>query len=172
MLLSLVAMPAIVVAQAHPEHRHERVVPAGDAQIIVIINPEARVSAAIGAPLPPPVKCGEAAELKIKVVNQGVVTAPLMATLVGDGSKHVDLHMEKSKLTGAPEEGRALHLIPTGPDAADVTIAFSLDRNIGDLGGRDRVHLLVRCLSAPSLRIGQIPAPGLFSDQPRDLLRL
>lgn len=53
--------------------------------------------------------------------------------------------MDSAKLSGLADENRALHLIPLGPNAVDITIAFSLDTNIGDLGGRDRVHLLLRC---------------------------
>jgi hypothetical protein len=51
-------------------------------------------------------------------------------------------------LSGETEESRMLHLLPLGPDPVDVTIAFGIDKNIGDLGGRDRVHFVVRCLAA------------------------
>lgn len=120
---------------------------AGDAQIVVTINPEARVSAIIGAPMPPPPKCGEPIELKVGIVNQGFVTAPLRAAIIGDIKGRVALHLEATKLNGAAEDTRLLHLIPLSSSATDVTVGFSIDNNIGDLGGRDRVYLLLRCVS-------------------------
>ena len=142
-LLLLVLGSASAIAQDHAHH-HESL-PPGNAQIVVSINPEARVSAVLAAPLPAPSACGSATELKIKVINQGFITAPLRASIVGDGASRVSLHMESAKLSGNAEDHRTLHLIPLGSDPVDVTIAFSIDKNIGDLGGRDRVHFVVRC---------------------------
>src|SRR5262249_30812631 len=92
-----------------------------------------------------PSACGSATALKVKVINQSFITAPLRAAIVGDGARYISLHMEGTRLTGKAEDNRTLHLIPLGPDPVDVTIAFSIDKNIGDLGGRDRVHFLLRC---------------------------
>jgi len=139
-LLALVSM----AAHAEDHTHHHAAPPSGDAQIVVTINPEARVSATLGAGLPPPVACGEATELKVKIVNQGGVTAPLHARLTGDGARHAALHMDVTNLSGQSEDLRLLHLIPQGPGSVDVTVAFSIDNNVGDLGGRDRVHFLVR----------------------------
>lgn len=145
--LALLALPiaGTAFAQQDHSHHHHAAPPAGDAQIVVTINPEARVSAIVAAPLPPPAPCGEATELKVKIVNQGVVTAPLRARLVEDGARYAALHMDAAKLSGRLEDTRLLHLIPLGAAPVDLTLAFSIDNNIGDLGGRDRVHLLVRC---------------------------
>ena len=143
LLFVLALGTAVAWAEDHADHHGSP--PADDAQIVVTINPEARVSAVIGAPLPPPAPCGSATELNIKVINQGFVTAPLRAAIVGDGARHVALRMDSTKLSGQPQDSRVLHVIPHESGLVDVTIAFSIDNNIGDLGGRDRVHLLLRC---------------------------
>jgi len=130
---------------AQEDHAHHTVPPPDDAQIVVTINPEARVSAVLGASLPSPSACGDATELKVKIINQGKITAPLRARLVDGGARIGALHMNAEKLSGQPEDSRLLHLMKLGPGPVDMTVAFSIDNNIGDLGGRDRVHLLVRC---------------------------
>lgn len=144
-LLLLALGSATAMAENHAHH-HEAL-PPGKAQIVLTINPEARVSAVMAAPLQAPGACGSPTELKIKVINQGFITAPLRASIVGDDTSRVSLHMDGAKLSGKTDDFRTLHLIPLGPDPVDVTIAFSIDKNIGDLGGRDRVHFVVRCVS-------------------------
>jgi hypothetical protein len=143
LLLALGSAPTIAQEHAH----HHDALPPGDAQIVISINPEARVSAALAAPLPAPGACGSVTELKIKVINNGFITAPLRASIVGDNAPVISLHMDSANLSGQAEEARTLHLTPLGPDLIDVTIAFNIDKNIGDLGGRDRVHLLLNCKS-------------------------
>jgi hypothetical protein len=119
--------------------------PGRSAQIVVTINPEARVSAVMAAALPPPVSCTEPTALKVKIVNQGQISAPLQARLISDGGQVAAIHMDKARLSGSREEERALHILPGSNAPVDLTIAFSLDGNIGDLGGRDRVHFIFRC---------------------------
>jgi len=131
----------------HAAHEHHR---PSDAQIVVTINPEARVSAVIGAPLPAPQICGSPLALNIKVINQGFVTAPLRAAIAGDHHMQVTLVTDDAKLSGAREENRLLALTAQGSAPVDVTIAFSIDDTIGDLAGRDRVHLLIHCQPAPT----------------------
>lgn len=133
--------------QSDHMHHHEGAPSSGDAQIVVTINPEARVSVARGVALPPPTKCATPITLVVKIFNQGSVTAPLIATIVGSGAKHVTLHMESNPLTGHRDETRTLHLIPIGTDPADVTISFEIAHNIGDFGDHDRVNFLVRCIN-------------------------
>jgi hypothetical protein len=150
-LLFLLALWITAAPAEDHAHDHSSLSPE-DAQVVVTINPEARVSAVIAAPLSTPAPCGSATRLEIKVINQGFVTAPLRAAIVGDGARHVALRMDNTKLSGGPEDSRTLQLIPRGPDPVDVTIAFSVDDDIGDLGGRDRVHFLVRCLDPAAER--------------------
>jgi hypothetical protein len=119
----------------------------GNAHIVVSINPEARVSVTLAAPLPSPSACGSNTALNVKVINQGFITAALRASIVGEDAPRISLHMDSVRLSGKAEESRMLHLLPLGPDPVDVTIAFSIDKSIGDLGGRDRVHFVVRCLA-------------------------
>jgi hypothetical protein len=53
--------------------------------------------------------------------------------------------MDGSPLSGQSEEKRLLHVVLLRPGATDITIAFSVAGDNGDLVDRDRVHLLVRC---------------------------
>jgi hypothetical protein len=144
-LLLIVFRCSAAMAQ-HDDHAHDSSTSNGDAQIVVTINPEARISATAAAPMPPPAKCGTPVELKVRIVNQGYVTAPLRVAIVGDRSRRVALHMDTVKLSGRTEDARLVHLIPLSTGATDVTAAFSIHNNLGDQGGRDQVHLLVRCI--------------------------
>jgi len=58
---------------------------------------------------------------------------PLRASIVGDDARHISLHMNSRKLSGQPGDIRTLRLSSLRPDPVDVTVAFSIDRNIGDL---------------------------------------
>jgi hypothetical protein len=136
----------------HADHQHNPPQQPADAHIVVTINPEARVSAVIGARLPSPPACGSPTPIKVKVINQGFVTAPLRAAITGDGDQQVVLITDDAKLSGAPEDERLLQLVMQGPMPVDATIAFSIDDTVGDLAGRDRVHLLVRCVRQKSQR--------------------
>jgi hypothetical protein len=132
-----------------PVHKHDHV--AMDASILsesvlrVTINPEARVSVVRVGVLPHPVGCGQEAELRVEIVNQGSVTSTLEATLVGDVPTGTTLSFPTVPLTGAPEESRALRISMTTPDLADLTVAFRSRNEPADLSGRDRAHLLLRC---------------------------
>jgi hypothetical protein len=143
LLASLTLAAGTAGPDGHSEHHHG---PAADedAHIVVTINPEARVSAVRRHSVPRSA-CGSPAPLRVHIVNQGFVTAPLKARLVGDGPRHVALDFEDHRLTGRPEEARQMRLTSIGSNPADVTIAFSISEETGDLGGRDRVHLLVAC---------------------------
>jgi hypothetical protein len=133
----------------HAQHDHHQsdshAPPApGDANLIVTINPEARVSVAKAMPLPL-AECGRPVPLKIRVVNQGFVTAPLKASLADDGDRHVRLESAGPRLTGNPNETREMRLTQLGSNPADITLVFSISEEIGDLNGRDRTHLLIAC---------------------------
>src|SRR5438874_2270900 len=120
----------------------------GEPPIEITINPEARVSVTPRGVLPPPVPCGSAADLRVKVVNRGFVTAPLEAAFVGYVPHGATLALPSEPLKGEPEELRTLHITLTEPGAIDLTISFKLRNDVFDLGGRDRVHFLLRCLEA------------------------
>ena len=116
-----------------------------DPPIKITINPEARVSVVLVGALPPPAPCGTASDLAVRIVNQGFVTARLEAELVGDAPADVALDFHPEPLTGAPEELRQLHITLMKPGTRDLTVAFKTHNEIPDLGGRDRVHFLMRC---------------------------
>jgi hypothetical protein len=115
------------------------------APIRLTINPEARVSVAMTDVMPPPVSCGAVLDVPVDVVNQGFVTAPLDATLVGNAPKGITVTLDAEPLKGVPAETRMLHVTLTQPGLTDLTVAFRARNEIPDLGGRDRVHFLVKC---------------------------
>jgi hypothetical protein len=116
-----------------------------DAPIKITINPEARVSVSRSGELPPPAACGSAIELPVAIVNQAFLTAPLEATLLGNSPPGVRLQFPPDPLKGIREEIRILRVTISGPEATDLTISFRARNDIPDLGGRDRIHLLLRC---------------------------
>lgn len=142
--LLIYASPA--VAQHMHDMQMEGIEGAGGAQIFVTINPEARVSAVLGNAPPRPAACGAAITLRVKIINQGGITARLRTRLI-DPPNGVMLHDESKPLTGRPDEQRMLHVMSDRKEATDLTIAFSLFDDSGDLADRDRVHMLFRCLS-------------------------
>ena len=117
----------------------------GEAPLEITINPEVRVSVARSGELPPPVSCGEALDVPVRVVNRGFLTAPLEATLVDSVPEGANVRFSPEPLTGIREEHRTLRITLTKPGLVDITVAFRAKRDISDLGGRDRVHLLVEC---------------------------
>lgn len=130
----------------HDHHQMMEAPSSGDAPIQIRINPEARVSATLGGALPPPTTCGTPVELAVKITNQGFITAGLEARLVGDPPEGARLDFHPEPLKGMPMELRTLRLTLTKPALTDLTIAFRPHNDVGDLGGRDRIHLLMRCL--------------------------
>jgi hypothetical protein len=141
-LAAALALPALALAAG--EHEHGVTPSSNDAPIHIAINPEARVSVVLAGVLPPPAPCGMAANLSVKIVNQGFVTARLEADLVGTPTA-VTLDLDPRPLTGAPEELRTLRITLSHPGFMDLTIAFKAHNGTPDLGGRDRVHFLMSC---------------------------
>lgn len=130
----------------HEHHHDQQSAPADAATLTVTINPEARVSVKRTGELPPAVACGRALQVPVAIVNQGRVTTTLEASLVDSVPNGVELKFSSDPLQGTPEESRALQLTLTSEALVDVTIAFRAKHDIPDLGGRDRTHLLVRCM--------------------------
>jgi hypothetical protein len=131
-------------AYLHALHEMEALL-FSDAPIKITINPEARVSVSRSGELPPPPACGTAVELPVTIINQAFVTAPLEATPVGNSPPNIRLEFPSDPLKGIPEETRILRVTIPGPEPTDVTISFRARNDIPDLGGRDRIHLLLRC---------------------------
>jgi hypothetical protein len=117
-----------------------------DPPIKITINPEARVSVVRSGSFTAPVPCGTAAELPLKIINKGFVTSRLEASLVGNTPAGVTLNFDPEPLTGVPEELRELWIILPKAELTDITISFKLRNDIPDLGGRDRIHFLLRCM--------------------------
>jgi hypothetical protein len=149
-VFAMFLLPALARANdVHaPDHRTMEmgVGAPSDAPIKITINPEARVSVVLAGELPPPAPCGMAANLPVKIVNQGFVTAQLEAALVDNAPAGVTLDFHPAPLKGVPEELLALRLVLAHPGPMDLTIAFKARNEIPDLGGRDRVHFLMTCV--------------------------
>jgi hypothetical protein len=117
-----------------------------NAPIKITINPEARVSVSRGGDLPLPSKCGAPIDLPVDVVNFGSITAPLEATLIYPSTDEVRIQFTAERLTGTLEERRFLRVTLLVHSMLDVTIAFRAKSDAHDLGGRDRIHLILHCL--------------------------
>ena len=149
LLAVMLLAPGLVLAQGHEamgEHHHMPAAASSDAAIVITINPEARVSVALGGVLPAPGRCGMPAELSVRVDNQGFVTSRLEAAFVGEPPAGATLDFRPEPLTGARRETRAMRITLTKPGLTDLTIAFRARNEAPDLGERDRVHFLMRCL--------------------------
>ena len=112
--------------------------------IQITINPEGRVSVLFRGPFPPPAACGAPVDLAVRIVNLGFITGRLEARLVGAPAGS-ELEFGSEALKGTPEEARPLRLKLKHPGTTDLTIAFRIRNERPDLGGRDRIHLLVQC---------------------------
>jgi len=115
------------------------------APIRITINPESRVSVALVGPLPPVARCGMATQFQVSIVNQGFLTAPLEANPTGDAPAGVTVFIQPDPLKGVAHETRKLPIKLTKPGLTDLTITFKAHNEIPDLGGRDRIHLLIQC---------------------------
>ncbi len=115
-------------------------------QITISINPEARVSATVIGGPPSSVSCGTPIDLPVSIVNQGFVTAVLEATLVDSIPSGASIKFSAAPLKGVHKEQRLLRVILQKPGASDITISFRPKHEAPDLGGRDRIHLILRCV--------------------------
>jgi hypothetical protein len=149
--LMLLLLPGRIYAQtSEPLHEHAKMeralVSASEPPIKITINPEARVSVTLSGTLPRPVLCGTANDLAVEIVNQGFITSRLEAALVGDVPAGASLDFHPAPLKGVPEERRNLRITLMKPNPTDLTIAFKAHNEIPDIGGRDRIHFVMRCV--------------------------
>jgi hypothetical protein len=124
--------------------RGREVVALLQAPVEIKINPESRVSVSLAGPWPPPVPCSTAVSIPIEVLNLGYLTAQLEAQLA-DAPPGASLQLQSDPLKGTPEETRILKITLTNPGPSDLTISFKAHNGAPDLGGRDRIHVLMRC---------------------------
>ncbi len=111
--------------------------------IKVTINPEGRVSVVFLGPLPVPTPRGTPVELAVRIVNLGFITGRLEARLVGAPAGS-GLEFASEPLKGSPAEVRPLRITLQEAGTTDLTIAFRIRNESPDLGGRDRIHLLIQ----------------------------
>jgi hypothetical protein len=134
----------LLLAASAPGAEVAPAAPAADPPIKVTVNPEGRVSVTLLGALPPPAAYGTPVEFGVRIVNQGFLTGVLEARLAGDPPAAAVLEFDPSALRGVPVERRILRITLTGRALTDLTIAFRLRHEAPDLGGRDRVHLLMQ----------------------------
>lgn len=115
------------------------------APIEISINPEARVSVVLAAPVPASNACRRPIIVPVKILNDGFVTAHLEAHLVGNVPSGVTMDFRPKPLSGKPEDWRQLAVTLMEPGTKDLTISFKAHNDIPDLGGRDRIHFLISC---------------------------
>jgi len=127
------------------EHHRDSLAAPNDPPIRITINPEARVSAVLAGAFPAATACGTPVDLSVKIINQGFVTSQLEAEFVGIVPAGATLNFHPEPLKGVPEELRTLRITLSTPGSTDLTIAFRSHNNAPDLGGRDRVHFLMKC---------------------------
>jgi hypothetical protein len=152
LLSVLVLLPQHAWAAEHQhQHQHVHELPptgaaaATEAMIVVTVNPEVRVSAELAGIWPPRIACGKPVQLPLKVLNQAFLTSRLEARLVGQSPAGVALELDRRPLSGALEEMRTLRITVPTAKTVDLTVAFRAPAESPDLGGRDRVHFVLRC---------------------------
>jgi hypothetical protein len=150
-IATLLVLPALAIAGG--EHVHDVVSPKYP-PIKITINPEARVSVSLAGALPASPRCGVPAELAVKILNQGFVTSRLEAELVGDVPEGATAVFDPEPLLGVPDELRSLRITLTKTGSTDLTIAFRSHNSAPDLGGRDRVHVLMECVPDEAISRG------------------
>jgi hypothetical protein len=123
--------------------------------ITIVINPEARVSATVTGPVPAPPLRGHRVVLPVKITNKAQVTVQLVADLQEDVPSGAVLEFHPSPLEGLPEEFLTLEITLTQPKISDVTIGFQAQNTKLDLGGQNRIHLLMRCMKTGSAQLRQ-----------------
>ena len=145
---SVVWAPPLVaqtVDMGHDHHHAMSNMSMHQAPIEISINPEARVSVALGAPMPGRNTCGQPITLPVRIMNDSFITASLEARLVGNVPSGVTLGFHPAPLSGKSEEQRQITITLAEPGTKDLTISFKAHNDIPDLGGRDRVHFLMKC---------------------------
>lgn len=152
-VFSLVWAPPLAAQSADMGHDHHRAMANMSmhrAPIEISINPEARVSVALGAPMPARNTCGKPIILAVRIMNDSFITASLEAHLVGNVPSGLTIDFHPEPLTGQSEDERQITILLTEPGMKDLTISFKARNDIPDLGGRDRVHFLMKCQAPAS----------------------
>jgi hypothetical protein len=81
----------------------------------------------------------------VQILNEGFVTAPLEAEVIGNRAPWVTVELTVEPLKGVAQELRKLRVTVFQPRVADVTVVFRLRNEIPDFGGKDRIHFLLTC---------------------------
>lgn len=112
--------------------------------LALAVNPESRVYATVEDHAIFTATRHETLWIEVAVANSGYVTAPVAVSLIAPADGSATLIWSGSPLSGSSREVRSLGIITKVTGLIDLTITFSLPSEPPDLGGRDRVHLLVR----------------------------
>lgn len=115
-----------------------------EARIVITINPEGRVSVATKGELPASARQGVPLAIGMEIINLGYMTGQLEAVLTGNAPAGASVGIEHASLKGTQKEQRTLMITLAHVGTSDLTIAFRLRNESPDLGGRDRIHFLLR----------------------------
>ena len=112
--------------------------------LMLAVNPEARVYASVERHTVYSAEVGKPLCIPVDVVNTGFVTAPVRVTRLAPLDGSVTHDWDETALSGAEHQTRVLELTSWVTGFVDVTLGFCLPGEPIDLGGRDRVNVLVR----------------------------
>jgi hypothetical protein len=118
----------------------EVLIPAG---ITLSVNPEARVYAALHEPTVQHTRPDTVCDVPVAIHNIGLVTASVAATLLEPADGSVRLLWNARPLSGDETERRSLGIVTRRTGFLEVTVSFCLPFELPDLGGRDRVRLVL-----------------------------
>ncbi|MFI8593818.1 hypothetical protein ACIGCK_05230 [Microbacterium sp. NPDC078428] len=118
--------------------QHERANAVG-----LTINPEARVHAERRGAGVLEARAGEPLDVEVDVRNEGYVTSAVIAAVIAP-AHGVQLTWSSDGLGGSLTETRTVRLIVEREGLVDIALSFRMPFEPPDLGGRDRVDLLVR----------------------------
>ncbi|MGP6176250.1 hypothetical protein ACTU6U_02985 [Microbacterium sp. A196] len=134
-----------------------------DGGITLSVNPEARVYASRHRPGVLEARRGAVVSVPVGISNSGFVSAPMRAVLISPADGSVEVRWSATPLDGRPTEHRTLELLVHTEGFTEVTLSFCLPFDSPDLGGRDRVRLVIRTASPTTLSLPSMPAHDLAS---------
>lgn len=111
--------------------------------VLVSVNPEARVYASLQEPKVHRTGANTVCDIPVVVHNVGLVTASVQAALLEPSNGSVELLWNTRPLSGDQVEARSLGLVTSLEGFLEVTVSFCLPLELPDLGGRDRVRLVL-----------------------------
>lgn len=111
--------------------------------ITLAVNPEARIYASLHEPAVRRIRPNTACDIPVAIQNTGLVTASVEATLLEPSDGSVQLRWNARPLSGDETEVRSLGIVTPRAGFLEVTVSFCFPFELPDLGGRDRIRLVL-----------------------------